>query len=209
MSEWQYSVGFYFIFCFFWLLKKKSQISAFDSFCVSVFVYNCVNTLEFGRIISFNSLTVCWFSLCKLSISVYFLKCTGLLLISFIYSFFLFAKMCIQNVRMSKTKLKIFNADQFYKKLMIFGQLSQHLSFIARSIAASAPFDMGGVAEHKLLQSTYNSYFFRLSYNLLENKQFCIRFIEKTWIHRYVSVRLLVAVKLKTGKNNWNKNAMK
>lgn len=47
--------------------EKKSQIffvtAAFDSFsvvvCVFVFVCNCVNTLEFGRIISFNSLTVC------------------------------------------------------------------------------------------------------------------------------------------------------
>lgn len=68
LSEWQYSVFWFFLFLFVSVFReKKSQIffvtAAFDSFsvvvCVFVFVCNCVNTLEFGRIISFNSLTVC------------------------------------------------------------------------------------------------------------------------------------------------------
>lgn len=105
--------------------EKKSQIffvtAAFDSFsvvvCVFVFVCNCVNTLEFGRIISFNSLTVC----CLL---ISFYSCCLFQLILFkmyhsttnqFYLFFLPKKMWLQSVRMSKTKLKwkLFNEASF------------------------------------------------------------------------------------------------
>lgn len=126
LSEWQYSVFWFFLFLFVSVFReKKSQIffvtAAFDSFsvvvCVFVIVCNCVNTLEFGRIISFNSLTVCcllfsFYSCCLFQL-FFFFKCTVLLLISFIYSFY--QKMWLQSVRMSNTKLKwkLFNEASF------------------------------------------------------------------------------------------------